>query len=109
MKTLADRKKIIAIKKLCYNCTGTDHRAVDCKSKRNYQNCGGLHSSICDRNSAADPQHSTAAVLVTRESKLCCIQQPTADIFQIQISCLYGHFKINTEVNNVKKSKLLPL
>ena len=59
VKTLADRKKIIASKGLCYNCTGTGHRAADCKSKRNCEKYGGcIHSSICDRNSTVDPQHS---------------------------------------------------
>ena len=68
VKTLADRKKIIATKKLCYNCTGTGHRAADSKSKRNSQNCGEHHhSSICGRNSKAYPKHSTAAVLATTE------------------------------------------
>ena len=33
VKTLADRKKIIATKGLCYNCTRTGHHAADCKSK----------------------------------------------------------------------------
>ena len=51
MKTLADR---------------TGHRAADCKSKRNCQNCGGRHhSSICDRNATADSQHSTTATTET--------------------------------------------
>ena len=71
VKTLADRKKIIATKKLCYNCAGTGHCAADCKSKRNCQNCGGLHhSSICDRNATADSQHSTTAVLATTETNI---------------------------------------
>ena len=66
---LADRKKIIATKKLCYNCAGTGHRAADCNSKRNCQSCGGHHhSSICDRNATADSQHSTTAVLATTET-----------------------------------------
>ena len=71
MKTLADRKKIIATKKLCYNCAGTGHRAADCKSKRNCQNCGGRHHScICDRNATADSQHSITAVLATIETNI---------------------------------------
>ena len=71
MKTSADRKKIIATKKLCYNCAGTGHRAADCKSKRNCQNCGERHhSSICDRNATADSQHSTTAVLATTETNI---------------------------------------
>ena len=68
VKTLGERKKIIATKRLCYNCTGTGHRAADCKSKRNCQNCGGRHhSSICDKNSTTDLQQSTATVLATTE------------------------------------------
>ena len=50
VKELSERKKIIATKRLCYNCVGNGHRAVDCKSKRRCLHCKGLHhSSICDK------------------------------------------------------------
>ena len=30
IKSVADRKLILSKKKLCFNCTGTKHRASDC-------------------------------------------------------------------------------
>ena len=45
-----ERKKILAEKRLCFNCTGAKHRAVDCKSKNTCQVCQGKHhTSICDK------------------------------------------------------------
>ena len=45
-----DRKKILAEKHLCFNCTGAKHRAAECKSKNKCQVCQGKHhTSICDR------------------------------------------------------------
>ncbi|CAB4039723.1 Hypothetical predicted protein [Paramuricea clavata] len=44
-----ERKKILAEKKLCFNCTGTRHRAADCKSTTGCQLCSkGHHTSICE-------------------------------------------------------------
>jgi hypothetical protein len=46
-----DRKKLLAEKHLCFNCTGAKHRAADCKSKGKCQICQGKHhTSICDKN-----------------------------------------------------------
>ena len=46
-----ERRKILAEKRLCFNCTGAKHRAVDCKSKNTCQICqtGRHHTSICDK------------------------------------------------------------
>ena len=67
------------------NCAGTGNHAADCKSKRNCQNCAGRHhSSICDRNSTADPQHSTAAFLATTEMN---IVYPTVFVKVNGITC----------------------
>ena len=45
-----ERKKILAEKRLCFNCTGARHRASDCKSKNTCQNCQAKHhTSICDK------------------------------------------------------------
>ena len=46
-----DRKKLLAEKHLCFNCTGAKHRAADCKSKGKCKICQGKHhTSICDKN-----------------------------------------------------------
>lgn len=45
-----ERKKMIRDKRLCFNCTGRQHRASDCRSRRLCLNCNGKHhTSICDR------------------------------------------------------------
>ena len=42
------RKKVLAEKKRCFNCTGLKHRASDCKSNINCQKCNQKHhTSIC--------------------------------------------------------------
>ena len=46
---IADRKKILLQKRLCYNCSGTSHRAADCRSKITCQICTKKHhTSICE-------------------------------------------------------------
>ena len=48
--TLDERKKLLSIKRLCFNCVAGKHRAADCKSRQVCQNCGQRHhTSICDR------------------------------------------------------------
>ncbi len=44
----SERKKILAIKGLCFNCVMESHRAADCLSKSSCQHCSRRHhSSIC--------------------------------------------------------------
>ena len=50
VKSVADRKLILSKKKLCFNCTGTKHRASDCRSNKLCLNCNSKHhTSICDK------------------------------------------------------------
>ena len=50
--TPAERKRILGLKRLCFNCTGSKHRAADCRSRASCQHCQHkLHSSICDKPS----------------------------------------------------------
>ena len=47
---LNERKKIFSSKKLCFNCSGSKHRASECKSKTGCQTCGAKHhSSLCEK------------------------------------------------------------
>ena len=47
--TTAERKQILAKKKLCFNCAIGTHRAVKCQSKLSCQKCQERHhTSICD-------------------------------------------------------------
>ena len=48
--TLDERKQLLSNKHLCFNCTGSKHRAVDCRSRSLCQICQKRHhTSICDR------------------------------------------------------------
>ena len=49
VKSVRDRKKLLAMRKLCFNRTGAKHRAAECRSKYLCQKCEGKHhTSICD-------------------------------------------------------------
>ena len=53
---VSERKKILGDKRLCFNCTGTRHRAGDCKSHSRCQSCQRKHhTSICDQARAREP------------------------------------------------------
>ena len=53
---LVERKKIFLEKRLCFNCTGSKHRAEDCKSKSTCQNCNARHhTSLCDKSKTRKP------------------------------------------------------
>ena len=52
VKGIQERKKTLSEKKLCFNCTGKENRALECKSKSSCQICQRKHhASICDKNS----------------------------------------------------------
>ena len=54
--SVEQRKKIFLDKRLCFNCTGSRHRAEDCRSKSTCQNCHARHhTSLCDRVQAREP------------------------------------------------------
>jgi hypothetical protein len=50
MSSVSARKKFLAERRLCFNCTGAKHRASDCKSTFNCQLCNQKHhTSICTK------------------------------------------------------------
>ena len=50
VKDVGERKKILATKRLCFNCTGAKHRASECKSPICCRNCERKHhTSLCDK------------------------------------------------------------
>lgn len=52
LTTVADRKKKLSTKQLCFNCTGGKHKAAECRSKSSCQSCQKRHhTSICDQTS----------------------------------------------------------
>ena len=69
------RKKVLSEKKLCFNCTGSQHQAGRCKSKKNCGKCNGRHhTSICDTADSSQPippppaNPSRQPLLVSKES-----------------------------------------
>ncbi|XP_028408199.1 uncharacterized protein LOC114530777 [Dendronephthya gigantea] len=54
--TSAERKKCLSEKRLCFNCTGVDHRAGECRSRAGCTKCKRRHhTSICDAPSESPP------------------------------------------------------
>ena len=50
VETVSERRQILAKHRLCFNCTGGNHRAAECPSKNSCQQCDRRHhTSICDR------------------------------------------------------------
>ncbi|XP_028405750.1 uncharacterized protein LOC114528320 [Dendronephthya gigantea] len=48
--SVAERRKVLSSKKLCFNSTGTRHRASECRSKTVCQKCSERHhTSICNK------------------------------------------------------------
>ena len=48
--TMDERKRMLARKRMCFNCTGPKHHAAECKSKMRCQKCRQKHhTSICNR------------------------------------------------------------
>lgn len=60
------RRDILRQKRLCYNCTGSSHRAAECQVKSGCRNCHKRHhTSICDNrsshNKASQPSQTMLA------------------------------------------------
>ena len=50
VKAVSERRQILTKLRLCFNCTGGNHRAAECPSKNSCQQCDRRHhTSICDR------------------------------------------------------------
>ena len=50
VSTMDERKRMLARKRMCFNCTGPKHHAAECKSKMRCQKCGQKHhTSICNQ------------------------------------------------------------
>ena len=47
--TSEDRKKYLSERRLCFSCTGAEHRASECRSRSSCSKCKRRHhTSICD-------------------------------------------------------------
>ena len=72
----AERRRILQSKRLCFNCTGTQHNASQCRSRTSCVRCKQRHhSSICDRSTTAGRQTTTnggVALTATQEGEKVC-------------------------------------
>ena len=61
MLTPLERKKILAKKRLCFNCASGQHHANSCKSKISCQLCEGRHhTSICESKNPDETNSGTS-------------------------------------------------
>ena len=64
--SVAERKKVLIEKQLCFNCAGTKHKAFECRSQVGCLFCERRHhSSICDRGSTEHMLVATGDTTVT--------------------------------------------
>ena len=72
----AERRRILQNKRLCFNCTGAQHSASQCRSRASCVHCKQRHhSSICDRPSATGRQTANnggVALTATQEGEKVC-------------------------------------
>lgn len=71
----AERKQKLQAKKLCFNCTGAKHQAVQCRSRATCFHCKRKHhSSICEDVgplSTTEPQRTVAGTTTHEGEKVC--------------------------------------
>ena len=67
VKSASDHRKILSEKRLFFNCIGTKHRAVGCRSNRKWLLCKcKRHTSICEKRS----DEGSALMLASTESSV---------------------------------------
>ena len=82
---LNESKKIFSSKKLCFICSGSKHRASECKSKTGFQTCGTKHhASLFEKADsllvASATENVVYRVIVVRVKGVRCrAQSYTAD------------------------------
>lgn len=56
--TPSERRKQLALKQLCFNCTGTNHKVAECRITAKCKFCHHRHhSSICDQKTPQQAEH----------------------------------------------------
>ena len=61
--TVGDRRKQLGLEQLCFNCTGSRHRAAECKCRSGCQICGWRHhTSIGNKPTSWDQLMTTTSV-----------------------------------------------
>ena len=76
MTSPAERRRILQNKRLCFNCTGAQHSASQCRSRAYCVHCKQRHHlSICDKPSATGRQTANnggVALTATQEGEKVC-------------------------------------
>ena len=76
-----DRRKFFLKKRLCFNCTGDNHRALECKSRKTCLFCKRRrHTSICDRGNT---DNSMTALQISDGPVVC----PVVVVEVAEIKC----------------------
>lgn len=81
----AERKKIVAKKRLCFNCIKEGHRVSECPSKRTCYHCGQRHhTSICELNRRREVKPTLKSFAATTEEDVIF---PMANVKVNGINC----------------------
>lgn len=86
--TLSEQRKQLALKQLCFNCTGTSHKVAKCRIVTKCKFCHHRHhSSICDQKTPQQVEHMLVA------TGRCSVNYPVVvvDVGGIQCRALIGY------------------
>ena len=105
-----ERKNILATKKLCFNCTRLNHRAIECNSKISCHYCVKKHhTSICDRKQAREPGMTALQVGNSADIHLVVIVKVTGYKFRALLDSGASHsYASSTFVNLPNLNPKLP-
>ena len=106
----ADRRDIVAKKKLCFKCLREGHSARNCTRNKACCYCSGVshHPAICKKQydkSASNKEKSASEVKQTAKPKADNDGQPNADNSKQQRQCL-SHRSDDTEEDSAEPPKL---
>ena len=80
--TLSERRRQLALKQLCFNCTGTNHKVAECRITAKCKFCHHRHhSSICDQKTPQQAEHMLVA------SARCSVNYPVVVVDVGGIQC----------------------
>ena len=85
LTSTGERKRYLAKKRLCFNCTRNGHHANDCDSKNNCKHCNKRHhSSICEEKKGKPLDGKTQTMMTGEESK---VVYPVVVVYVNGIKC----------------------
>ena len=88
VKDLIQRRNILNKKRLCYNCSGEDHRAIDYRTRWTCQHCKGKHhASICNDRSKEKEQETSEK---SSEEQPLCLAKDFQVVYPVVVVNLDG-------------------